>query len=106
MPAGAPDPDPLAVFRTGRLGPLVRPPAFTSASDPARLLAAVAEALNACERHGLAVDLEHGAVLSTRGYVLPVGDSRLGSRWAVRSRLEVGDEEDRRDRTFPGRDAG
>lgn len=52
--------------------------------DPARLLAAVADALNACERHGLIPELEHGAVLTRHGYVLPLGDARLGSRWAVR----------------------
>jgi hypothetical protein len=97
------DPDPLAIFRTGRLGPLVRPPAFASASDPDRLLGAVADALNQCERHGLAVDLEHGAALTTRGYVLPVGDSRLGSRWAVRSRLEMttGDQQRQAGRVPP-----
>lgn len=83
----AADLDPLAGFRSGRLGPAIYPPAFASASDPSRLLAAVADALNACERHGLAVDLEHGAALTSRGYVLPVGDSRLGSRWAVREKL-------------------
>ena len=83
------DADPFAGIRSGRLGPAICPPAFAPASDASRLLAAVAEALNACERHGLAVDLEHGAALTARGYVLPVGDSRLGSRWAVRSRLEA-----------------
>ena len=86
----AADPDPFAAFRSGRLGPAIHPPAFASVTDPARLLAAVADALNQCERHGLAVDLEHGAALTARGYVLPVGDARLGSRWAVRSRLETG----------------
>jgi hypothetical protein len=60
-------------------------------SDPSRLLAAVADALNACERHGLAVDLDHGAALTSLGYVLPVGDARLGSRWAVRTRLPPGE---------------
>ena len=80
------DPAPLGSYRSGRLG---RVPAFASSTDPARLLEAVADALNACERNGLAVDLEHGAALTTRGYVLPVGDSRLGSRWAVRQRLEA-----------------
>ena len=80
--------DPLESYRTGRLG---RVPAFAAPNDPARLLAAVAEALNACERNGLAVDLEHGAALTVRGYVLPVGDPRLGSRWAVRQRLEQSD---------------
>lgn len=67
----------------------MRPSAFAAASDPSRLLAAVADALNQCERNGLAVDLEHGAALTARGYVLPVGDARLGSRWTVRNRLPV-----------------
>jgi hypothetical protein len=32
--------------------------------------------------------------VSTRyGHVIPVGDPRLGSRWAVRPRLESGSEE-------------
>ncbi len=79
------EPDPFPAYRSGRLG---RVPAFAPASDPGRLLASVADALNACERYGLIVDLEHGAALTSRGYVLPVGDSRLGSRWAVRERLE------------------
>jgi hypothetical protein len=54
--------------------------------DIAALLSAVSEALNALERAGIAVDLDHGAVLTACGYVLPVGDARLGSRWAVRMR--------------------
>ena len=70
------------------IGPAsLRPPAFAAASDPARLLAAVADALNRCERSGLIIDLEHGGVLTSRGYVLPVGDERLGMRWQVRTRL-------------------
>lgn len=56
--------------------------------DAPSLLAAIADALNAAERAGIAVDLNHGAVLTTYGYVLPVGDARLGSRWAVRTRIE------------------
>ena len=55
--------------------------------DPAVLLARVADALNACERAGLAVDLEHGAALTAAGYVLPAGDARLGCRWQARTRL-------------------
>lgn len=55
--------------------------------DPGILLAAVASALNACERAGITVDLEHGAVSTRCGYVVPFGDPRLGSRWTVRSRL-------------------
>jgi hypothetical protein len=54
--------------------------------DAGRLLAAVAGALNALERAGITADLDHGAVLTARGYVLPAGDARLGSRWAVRMR--------------------
>ena len=48
------------------------------------------------DRHGvaLAVDLEHGAALTSRGYVLPVGDARLGSRWAVRTRLEAAEDDE------------
>ena len=77
------EPDPLDLFRSGRLGPLVTPP-----GDHHRLLAAVADALNACERNGLIIDLEKDGAISSRGYVLPVGDGRLGHRWAVRTRLE------------------
>ena len=57
-------------------------------ADPPSLLAAVADALNMCERHGIIVDLDHGAALTTRGYVMAVGDPRLGHRWAVRTRLD------------------
>lgn len=64
---------------------------MSQAADPDRLLTAVADALNALERAGIAVDLEHGAALTTQGYVLPVGDGRLGSRWAVREKLPAGE---------------
>lgn len=70
----------------------LRVPAFAAASDPHRLLAAVADALNACERHGLIVDLEKDGAVTSRGYVLPVGDGRLGSRWAVRRKLPTSGE--------------
>ena len=88
--------DRLDVFRTGHLGPRI--PAFGSQSDPAVLLGAVAEALNTCERHGLIVDLERGAVMTSRGYVMPVGDCRLGSRWAVRARTPVPADESSSDK--------
>ena len=65
----------------------LRPPAFAAASDPARLLASVADALNALEKAGITVDLAGGAVMTPRGYVMAVGDPRLGSRWAARTRL-------------------
>ena len=84
------EPDKLEMFRSGRPGHPVLPPAFASPADPQRLLSAVADALNQCERHGLVVDLEKDGVITTRGYVLPVGDSRLGSRWAARMRTPSG----------------
>ena len=57
------------------------------AVDAARLLSAVADALNECERAGMAVDLAGGAVMTPRGYVMAVGDDRLGHRWQARTRL-------------------
>ena len=51
-----------------------------------RLLCSVADSLNALERAGIIVDLEHGAVMTRYGYILPAGDGRLGSRWQVRKR--------------------
>lgn len=63
-------------------------------TDAGALLAAVADALNACERSGILASLTEGAVTTRCGYVLAVGDSRLGSRWAVRMRIEPGGEPD------------
>lgn len=60
--------------------------------DPARLLGAVAEALNQCERAGVTVDPDHGAVSTRYGYVIAVGDARLGGRWAVRQKIPAGNE--------------
>jgi len=57
------------------------------ATDAARLLSAVADALNALENAGMAVDLAGGAVMTPRGYVMAVGDDRLGHRWQARTRL-------------------
>ena len=65
----------------------LRPPAFASPSDPARLLTSVADALNALENAGITVDLAGGAVMTERGYVMAVGDARLGCRWQARTRL-------------------
>ena len=90
------DPAPLDSYRQGRLG---RVPAFTPATDPARLLAAVADALNALERAGIVTEVDHCAVSTRYGYVIPVGDPRLGSRWAYRARIpaefsaQAGDED-------------
>lgn len=44
------------------------------------LLKNVADALQACEKHGITVKLEHGVVFSRYGYVLPIKD-----RWVVRT---------------------
>jgi len=65
----------------------LRPRAFAPASDPARLLSAAADALNALENAGITVDLAGGAVMTDRGYVMAVGDGRLGSKWQARTRL-------------------
>jgi hypothetical protein len=48
--------------------------------DPAALLGAVADSLNACESAGIKVRLRHGAVITRDGYVLPVGDGQWGAR--------------------------
>ena len=85
------DPAPLESYRSGRLG---RVPAFASPNDPARLLAAVADALNALERAGITADVDHDAVSTRFGYVIPVGDPRLGSRWAYRARVPAENDED------------
>jgi hypothetical protein len=52
--------------------------------DARRLLSDVAGALNACERAGIPVDLSHEVVVTGYGYVLPIGDPRLGARWQAR----------------------
>jgi hypothetical protein len=84
------DPAPLESYRAGRLG---RVPAFAASTDPARLLSAVADALNALERAGIVTEVDHWAVSTRYGHVIPVGDPRLGSRWAVRPRVPAeGDE--------------
>ena len=69
------------------------------------LLAALADALNACEKAGILVKLAHYAAITQYGYVLPVRDDDpgrgLGSRYAARTLLltefpvaESGDGED------------
>ena len=70
-----------------RPDPLARPVAFAATSDPARLLCSVADALNALENAGITVDLAGGAVMTERGYVMAVGDDRLGHKWQARTRL-------------------
>ena len=57
-------------------------------SEPARLLAAVADALNAAEQAGLPItNLHAGIVWTDAGYVLPFGE-HPGGRWMVRTRTE------------------
>ena len=70
-------------------------------SGPGRLLSAVADALNALERAGIIADMQHGAVLTRYGYVLPGGDGRLGSRWQVRKRLWPAEPPDSSDENQP-----
>jgi hypothetical protein len=74
-------PPPPSLMEPGQPGRALR-------SDATSLLAAIAAALNACERSGLLVSLTEGAVTTRCGYVLAVGDPRLGSRWAPRMRIE------------------
>ena len=58
-------------------------------SDAARLLAAIADALNAAEQAGLPIDnLQSGTVWTGAGYVIPFGDDQPGRRWVVRARSE------------------
>ena len=64
--------------------------------DAEELLAAVAEALTACEAAGYTVKLKHGAVMTRVGYVLPLGDGEWCARtlnWSPFSD-QVGDDED------------
>lgn len=60
-----------------------------SLPDPDRLLAAVADALNRCERAGITVQLVHGTAITDHGYVMATGDPRLGTRWQARPRLRT-----------------
>ena len=57
--------------------------------DAGRLLGQLADALNALERAGIIIDAPADAVMTSHGYVLPVGDGRLGARWQARTRLAV-----------------
>jgi hypothetical protein len=50
------------------------------ADEPWSLLAAIAASLNACADAGVFVKLRHGAVMTGRGYVLPLSDGRWGAR--------------------------
>ena len=59
----------------------------TARPDASRLLGAVAEALNACERAGITIGSPKVAVMTSHGDVLPIGDERLGARWAARARM-------------------
>ena len=52
--------------------------------DAARLLAAIADALNAAERAGITVEHPSIALMTSHGDVLPIGDDRLGARWTAR----------------------
>jgi hypothetical protein len=74
------------------------PPAEQDAQDAQKLLASLADALNACDRAGFTVKLAHGAVITRAGYVLPVYPE-AGERYAVRTMAltefpVTGDDED------------
>ena len=74
------------------------PPAEQDARDVQKLLASLADALNACDRAGFTVKLAHGAVITPAGYVLPVFPDP-GERYAVRTLAltefpPAGDDED------------
>lgn len=63
--------------------------------DARRLLAAIADAMNAAERAGLPItNLHAGAIWTDAGYVLPFGDERLGCRWVIRERTEHAPQSD------------
>jgi hypothetical protein len=55
-----------------------KPPPETAAP---RLLEAVAGALNACQRAGIAVKLRHGIVMTPAGYILEA----QGGTWVART---------------------
>jgi hypothetical protein len=55
--------------------------------DAAALLAAIADALNAAERSGITIGSPQVAVMTSHGDVLPIGDARLGTRWAARAKV-------------------
>jgi hypothetical protein len=65
--------------------------------DASALLAAVADALNACEAAGIAVKLKHGIVSTRNGYVLPVGDGQWGARTLAYSPFGVPGDADEMD---------
>jgi hypothetical protein len=67
---------------------------MTGQPDPAALLAAVADALTACQEAGLQVRLKHGAVITRNGYVLPVGDGQWGARTLAYSPFSPDDDDD------------
>jgi hypothetical protein len=78
-------------------GQNVSPAPQPSAPGTAALLAAVAAALTACETAGITVKLKHGAVMTSLGYVLPLGDGTWGARtltWTEFSVQAGSDDED------------
>jgi hypothetical protein len=55
--------------------------------DASRLLAAIADAMNAAERAGITIEHPEIALMTSHGDVLPIGDERLGTRWAARPKV-------------------
>lgn len=64
--------------------------AVTAEGAAPKLLSFLADALNACERAGIPVSLDHGIVVTGYGYVLPLGEPRLGNRWQARAKIDGG----------------
>lgn len=63
-------------------------------SDTARMLQAVADALNECAAFGLRVKLKHGAVYTRGGYVLPLDDGSWVARTLLYTELTPSDDDD------------
>lgn len=55
--------------------------------DASRLLAAIADAMNAAERAGITIEHPEIDLMTSHGDVLPIGDERLGTRWVARAKL-------------------
>lgn len=70
-------------------------PSRSRAGTASHLLAAVADALAACEQAGLKVRLRHGIVETREGYVLPVKGGWVARTraWTEFSPADDGDEE-------------
>lgn len=60
----------------------------------ARLLADLADVLNACEAAGIPIRLRHGAVCTGHGYVLPLADNQWAARTLTYTEFEPDEGDD------------